>query len=81
MKVRVFVRLKSGVLDPQGETIRASLHRLGFPELETLRAGKFFEMELDMTDPEEARQRTAAMCESLLANPVIEEYDIEIEGY
>jgi len=78
MKARVFVTLKSGVLDPQGEAIRHALSSLGFEGVEGVRQGKLLEIELDEDDPARAEARVGEMCEKLLANTVIETYRIEI---
>jgi len=80
MKARVFVTLKSGVLDPQGEAIRRALGALGFDAVESLRQGKVFDIELDAPDRATAESRLRAMCEALLANTVIEDFAIELEG-
>ena len=80
MKARVFVRLRPGVLDPQGQTIRKALEGLGFPEVLDLRVGKVMEFELDETDRARARDRLDEMCRRLLANPVVEDYSCEVEG-
>lgn len=79
MKARVFVTLRSGVLDPQGKTVEDALHSLGFKEARNLRMGKYIEMELDCGSKEEAEARIKEMCEKLLANPVIEDYRFEVE--
>jgi phosphoribosylformylglycinamidine synthase len=78
MKARVTVTLKFGVLDPQGQAIAQALRTLGFGGVEEARQGKLIELTLAETDPEAARAQVAAMCEKLLANPVIESYAIEI---
>jgi phosphoribosylformylglycinamidine synthase len=80
MKARVIVRLRPGVLDPQGTTIRRALEGLGFPEVRDLRVGKILEMTLDESDPDRARARLDEMCRKLLANPVVEDYSCELEG-
>ncbi len=80
MRARVFVRLRAGVLDPQGTTIRRALEGLGFPEVRELRVGKILEMTLDETDQARAKARLDEMCRKLLANPVIEDYSYEVEG-
>jgi phosphoribosylformylglycinamidine synthase PurS subunit len=79
VKARVFVRLRAGVLDPQGVTIRRALEGLGFPEVRDLRVGKVLELTLDETDRARARTRLDEMCRRLLANPVIEDYSYELE--
>lgn len=78
MKARVHVTLKTGVLDPQGKAIQHALDQLGFTGVEGVRTGKVFELELTDTDEAAARERVEAMCQQLLANTVIENYDIEI---
>jgi phosphoribosylformylglycinamidine synthase len=79
MKVRVHVTLKPGVLDPQGEAIRRALGTLGFAGVEGARQGKLIELDLAATDADAARAEVDRMCETLLANPVIETWSIEIE--
>ena len=78
MKARVHVRLKEGVLDPQGKAIGHALASLGFGGVGEVRQGKLIEIEIAETDREKARERVEAMCRELLANPVIENYDIEL---
>jgi phosphoribosylformylglycinamidine synthase len=78
MKARIFVTLKDGVLDPQGLAIQGALGALGFAGVGSVRQGKMFEIEL--SDAADAGTRLKAMCEKLLANTVIENYRIEIEG-
>ena len=79
MKARVHVTLKSGVLDPQGKAIQHALHSLGFDGVGEVRQGKVIELELAETDPAQARAAVEAMCGKLLANPVIENYTIELK--
>jgi phosphoribosylformylglycinamidine synthase subunit PurS len=78
MKARIVVRLRPGILDPQGTTIRRALEGLGFPEVRDMRVGKLIDLTLDETDAERARQRLDEMCRKLLANPVIEDYTCEV---
>jgi phosphoribosylformylglycinamidine synthase len=78
MKARVHVSLKTGVLDPQGKAIGHALASLGFTGFGEVRQGKLIEIELDESDAGRAREKVEAMCKELLANPVIENYDIEI---
>ncbi|MCP2669836.1 phosphoribosylformylglycinamidine synthase subunit PurS [Maricaulaceae bacterium EIL42A08] len=80
MKARVHVYLKPGVLDPQGQAVATSLNHLGFEEVSAARQGKFIEIDLETADAEEAQKRVAEMCDKLLANPVIENYDIELSA-
>lgn len=78
MKARIHITLKTGVLDPQGKAIQQALTGLGFDAVEDVRQGKYIELELGARDAETARANVADMCEKLLANTVIENYDIEI---
>ena len=80
MKARVHVTLKSGVLDPQGKAIEHALASLGFPGVGEVRQGKVIDLTLEEQDPRRARADLEAMCEKLLANTVIENYAIELEG-
>ena len=80
MKARVTVMLKDGVLDPQGEAIRHALHGLGHQAVAGVRQGKVIELDLSGMDAAQADTQVRRMCESLLANTVIEKYSIEIEG-
>jgi phosphoribosylformylglycinamidine synthase len=79
MTARVYVTLKKAVLDPQGRAVQQSLARLGFPEARDVRVGRFIEIALEAGPKDTARARVEAMCKKLLANPVIEDYRIEIE--
>ena len=78
MKARVFVTLKAGVLDPQGEAIRHSLGTLGFSGITGVRQGKVIELILNESNRTEAEKVVKAMCDKLLANVVIENYTVEI---
>lgn len=81
MKAHIFVTLKKTVLDPQGQTIQRALNSMGHPEITGIRQGKFFEIELDpTTSPEAARASMEKVAEDVLANPVIEEYRVEIHS-
>lgn len=80
MKAKVFVTLKTGVLDPQGKAIEHALTGLGFDDVNDVRQGKLIELDLADTDPEAATKRIEDMCSKLLANPVIEDYSIELES-
>ena len=78
LQARVQVTLKAGVLDPQGKAIENALASLGFAGVRSVRQGKVIELDLEEKDPQRARRDLEAMCEKLLANTVIENYDIEI---
>ena len=79
MKATVTVMLRDGVLDPQGEAVRAALGTLGFEGVSGVRQGKVIELDLAEDDREAAAAQVRRMCEDLLANPVIESYRIELE--
>jgi phosphoribosylformylglycinamidine synthase PurS subunit len=79
MKARVHVSLKSGVLDPQGKAIGNALASLGFTGIGEVRQGKLIEIEIADGDRASARATVEAMCKELLANPVIENYTIDLE--
>jgi phosphoribosylformylglycinamidine synthase PurS subunit len=78
MTARVFVTLKNGVLDPQGKAIGHALNGLGFGSVGEVRQGKVIDLDLAETDAAKAKASLKDMCEKLLANTVIEKYDIEI---
>lgn len=77
MKATVLVRPKPGILDPQGEAVGSALGQLGFPVREA-RVGRVVDLELESSDPAAARAEVERMCERLLANPLIESYEVEI---
>lgn len=80
MKARVHVTLKPGVLDPQGAAIGQALGTSGFDGVNSVRQGKVFEIEMEDTDRASAEAKVDEMCRKLLANTVIENYAISIEG-
>lgn len=71
--------MKEGILDPQGKTVLRALKSLGYDEVEDLRIGKYMELALDGEDGEKLEARLLEMCEKLLANPIIENYRVEVE--
>lgn len=77
MKATVLVRPKPGILDPQGEAVSSALGHLGFA-VSAARVGKVIDLEVDAADSAEARAQVEKMCERLLANPLIESYEVEI---
>jgi phosphoribosylformylglycinamidine synthase subunit PurS len=77
LRATVLVRPKPGILDPQGEAVQSSLRQLGFT-VEEARIGKVVDLELDSADPKQARAELERMCEQLLANPLIESYEITV---
>ncbi len=79
MKATVLVRPRSGILDPQGAAVEQALEHLGFA-VAGARVGKVVDLEVDATDPAEARAQVERMCEQLLANPLMESYEIELHG-
>jgi phosphoribosylformylglycinamidine synthase PurS subunit len=81
MKARVFVTLKPGVLDPQGKAIHHSVESLGYDTISDIRQGKYFEVALgDGISVSDARAHVEQIANDVLANPVIEDYRVEIEG-
>ena len=78
MKATVLVRPKQGILDPQGQAVESSLRHLGF-SIGQARVGRVVELELELEDAAEARTQVERMCEQLLANPLIESYEIELQ--
>ena len=78
MKAIVNIQLKQGVLDPQGKAVHHALGALGFKDVEDVRIGKQIVLKLDQNDLEKAKAEVKEMCEELLANTVIEDYEIEI---
>ena len=78
MKAKVTVMLKDGVLDPQGEAVKHALNSLKYNKVESVRQGKVIELRLNEASQERAHQSIQEMCEKLLANTVIESYEIEI---
>ena len=75
---RVYVTPKPTVNDPQGLTIRGALHSLGFADVESVRAGKYLEIQIAAVDRKKAEKQLTEMCRKLLANPVIEDYRFEL---
>ncbi len=79
MRARVTVYPRREILDPQGKAIGEALRRVGFDEVVAVRAGKSFEIELTVDDSGEAEARLRRMCEKLLANTVVEDFEVELE--
>jgi phosphoribosylformylglycinamidine synthase PurS subunit len=77
MRVTVLVRPKEGILDPQGDAVRGSLRKLGFA-VGGARVGRLVDLELDASTPEEAKAQAERMCQELLANPLIESFEVEV---
>ncbi len=76
MKIKVIVTLKKSVLDPQGAVIQQTLDGMGFNNINNIRQGKFFEIDIDEKDQKKAEEKVEDMCKKLLANLVIEDYKI-----
>ena len=79
MRATVLVRPKPGILDPQGQAVESSLRQLGFP-VGDARVGRVVDLEIDAADEVAARAEVERMCDQLLTNPLIESYEIELEG-
>ena len=80
MKAKVIVRLKAGVLDPQGQAIEQVLRMMGHSEIKTVRQGKYFELDLATPDSETGRQITESVAREVLSNPVIESFEVQEIG-
>ncbi len=76
MKIKVIVTLKEGVLDPQGKAIQQTLNGMGFSNVNQVRQGKYFDIEVNDSDETKAKEKGEDMCKKLLANLVIEDYKI-----
>jgi phosphoribosylformylglycinamidine synthase len=79
VRATVLVRPKGGILDPQGEAVERALRQLGFT-VGDARVGRVIDLEVDAASADEARLEVAKMCDRLLANPLIESYEIELQG-
>ena len=79
MKISATVTLKKDVLDPQGKIVSQTLKNMGMTNLIQIRQGKFFEIEIDETDKEEAKKKVEEICKKLLVNIVIEDYTIDLK--
>lgn len=80
MKARIHITLKTGVLDPEGKAIENALGSLGFDGVDNVRKGKYIELDLAESNEDTARAKLTRMCETLLANTVIENYAIDLEA-
>lgn len=78
MKVRLIIMLKQGVLDPQGKAINHALHNLFFQEVQDVRVGRVIDLEVTETSPDTAKARATEMAQQLLANGVIEDFQVEV---
>lgn len=78
MRARVYITLKTGVLDPAGQAVEKSLHALGYGQVSQVRLGKFVELNVAAEEPVLAQKQIEAMCEKLLANTVVENYRVEL---
>jgi phosphoribosylformylglycinamidine synthase len=79
MKFKVIVTPKKAVLDPQGNAVRDAIRHLGMPQVQSVRVGKYMEIDVDGGDVD-LEQRLHGLCRDLLSNPVIEDYDLKKEG-
>jgi phosphoribosylformylglycinamidine synthase len=78
LTAKIYITLKKGVLDPQGVTIQEALQNLGYQNVRETRVGKLIEIQLNSVSREEAAQQVHKMCQELLANPVIEQYEFTL---
>ena len=81
MRARVFVTLKPSVFDPQGTTVSEALHSLGYSAIKDVRQGKYFELDIDAATADEAKRLASEAADKLLANPVIESFEISVDGH
>jgi phosphoribosylformylglycinamidine synthase len=79
-KARVIITLKKTIMDAQGQTVEKALHNLGYQGVQNLRMGKYMEMEVNGSPKERLAAQVDEMCRKLLANPIIEDFSVEIEG-
>ncbi|MBI5038593.1 MAG: phosphoribosylformylglycinamidine synthase subunit PurS [Nitrospirae bacterium] len=79
MRIKIYVTLKEGILDPQGKAVQHSLHTLGYTSVKDVRIGKYIEIDIGDPSKEAVEARIKEMCHKLLANPIIEDYRYEIE--
>ena len=79
MRVKIYVTLKKGILDPQGKAVQHSLHTLGYTSVKDVRIGKYIEIDIGDPSKEAVEARIKEMCHRLLANPIIEDYRYEID--
>jgi len=80
LRIKVFVKPRAGILDPQGRATEGALKSLGFGGVKSVHIGRYIELELDASSVAAAEAAARKMCEQLLANPLIEDYRFEIEG-
>jgi phosphoribosylformylglycinamidine synthase len=79
-RARVIITLKKTIMDAQGQTVEKALHNLGYQGVQNLRMGKYMEMEVNGSPKERLAAQVDEMCRKLLANPIIEDFSVEIEG-
>jgi len=79
LKISAVVTLKKDVLDPQGKVVSQTLKNMGYKEIINVRQGKYFEIELNTSDKNEAKKKIEEICKKLLANTIIEDYDINLK--
>ena len=79
MKATIFVTRRSDIADPQGTAVLRGVHDLGYAAVESVRIDKIITLHVNTTDPDQARSDVEALCEKLLANPVMEDYEIVLE--
>lgn len=77
---KIFITPRTDVLDPQGDAVESALHSLGYDEVRNVSLGRYLEVELEAVDASTARMQLDAMCETLLANTVVEDFRVELES-
>ena len=79
-RCEVYISPRADILDPQGDAVTTALHNLGYGEAGNVKIGKYITLDVEAADADAARQRLEAMCRQLLANPIIEDFRIEVKG-
>jgi phosphoribosylformylglycinamidine synthase len=80
MKVTITIDRRPEIADPEGTTVKRALHDLGFSEVETVRMDRIIHLDVAGEDPEEIKTRAKEMCQQLLANPVLEDFEVQVDG-
>ncbi len=80
MKVTVTINRRSEIADPEGTTVKRALEELGFTEVSEVRMDRVIHMDVEGSDPESVRKRVKEMCQQMLANPVLEDFEVEVFG-
>lgn len=80
MKVTITIDRRPEIADPEGTTVKRALHELGFTEIDAVRMDRIIHLDVEGTDPQEVESRVEEMCNQLLANPVLEDFSVQVDG-